>query len=144
MLKIADGLYQTIVASMPIVCVDLLIRNSIGHVLLLKRCNSPAKEQWWLPGGRVLMNERLSVAAKRKALQECGLLLNFAPKQRGTHELFFDEDGSHFHSITTIFEIDWNGSLEVRLDDQSKDFIWIDPQAKDKYDLHSFVKLAIE
>ena len=143
-MKIADCLYQTIVASMPIVCVDLLIRNSIGHVLLLKRSNSPAKEQWWLPGGRVYMNELMSDAAKRKALEECGLLLNYAVKQRGTYELFFHEGGSNFHSITTLFEIDWNGSLEVHLDDQSKEFIWIDPQAKDKYNLHSFVKLVIE
>jgi len=89
------------------------------------------------------MNERMSDAAKRKALQECGFLLNFEPKQCGTYELFFYEGGSHFHSITTIFEIDWNGSFEVYLDDQSKDFIWIEPQDKDKYNLHSFIKSAI-
>ena len=143
MLKIADDLYKTIVGCMPIVCVDLVIRNSIGHVLLLRRCNSPAKDQWWLPGGRVLMNERLSDGAKRKALQECGLLLDSPPKQLGTHELFFYENDSHFHSITTIFEINWHGTLEVQLDDQSKDFLWVDPQLKDKYNLHSFVKLVI-
>jgi colanic acid biosynthesis protein WcaH len=143
MLKIPESLYNTIVSTMPIVCVDLLIRNSIGHVLILKRCNSPAKGQWWLPGGRVLMNERLSDAAKRKALQECGLLLNHVPKQLGTHELFFYEDRASFHSITTLFEIEWDGSLEVCLDDQSVDFAWIDPKANAKYNLHSFVMSAL-
>jgi hypothetical protein len=56
------------------------------------------------------------------------LLLNFAPKQLGTHEFLFDEGGSRFYSNTTLFNIDWNGSFDVPLDDQSNDFVWIDPQ----------------
>ncbi len=137
-------MYQTIVASMPIVCVDLLIRNTLGHVLLLKRCNRPAQNQWWFPGGRVLMNERLVDAVRRKATQECGLVLNLEPEQRGTHELFFDEGGSEYHSITTLFEINWTGPHEVYLDEQSKEFIWLDPQAADKYKLYSFIKQTLQ
>ena len=90
------------------------------------------------------MNERLVDAVRRKATQECGLVLNLEPEQRGTHELFFDESGSKYHSITTLFEINWTGPHEVYLDEQSKEFKWLDPQAADKYKLHSFIKQTLQ
>ena len=139
MVKIADSLYQTIVASMPIVCVDLIIRNSIGHVLLLKRCNAPAKDQWWFPGGRVLMNEYRSDAARRKAQQECGLVLTKALNLRGTYELFFNEGGKNYHSVTTLFETALDNDCPVILDAQSKEFIWVNPLSTQENDLHKFI-----
>lgn len=37
------------------------------------RDNEPAKDQWWLPGGRVLKGETLAECAVRKAWEEVGL-----------------------------------------------------------------------
>ena len=142
-MEIPEYLYQQIVSSMPIVCVDLLIRNKFGHVLLLKRRNSPAKDQWWFPGGRVLLNEKRSDAVRRKAKQECGLTLPENLHLKGTFELFFYEGGANFHSITTLFECGLDGDQQISLDDQSFEYKWVDQVFLNKYQLHDFITNSI-
>ena len=44
-----------------------------GKVLLTKRAIIPAKGQWHIPGGTVLMGERLIDTAKRAAKEELGI-----------------------------------------------------------------------
>jgi colanic acid biosynthesis protein WcaH len=142
-MKIPEDLYRHIVANMPIPCVDLLIRNKLGHILLLKRRNSPAKNQWWFPGGRVLFNETLERAAHRKAKQECGLKLLENVFSRGTYELFFCENGASFHSITTLFECKLSRDYPVALDAQSEDYIWLTPAEFYNINLHEFISESI-
>ena len=73
---ITADLYRQILAHMPIACVDVVIPSSRG-VLLVWRDNEPAKNQWWLPGGRVLKGETLADCAVRKAREEVGLEATF-------------------------------------------------------------------
>jgi 8-oxo-dGTP diphosphatase len=42
-------------------------------LLLVKRANEPAKDQWAFPGGRVERGEKLEVAARRELLEETGM-----------------------------------------------------------------------
>ena len=39
--------------NLPILCVDLIIQNSEGEFLLVKRDNHPIKGYDWVPGGRM-------------------------------------------------------------------------------------------
>ena len=71
---IPDDIYSLIVRSMPISCVDLLVEDQEGKVLLVKRAYEPAKGQWWFPGGRIHYQELRHKAAKRKLKEECGLI----------------------------------------------------------------------
>lgn len=64
--------WKTIVANVPIVSVDLLIRHD-GGVLLGRRTNDPAKGYWFVPGGRVLKGESRRDAVHRVASQELGV-----------------------------------------------------------------------
>ncbi len=50
---IEDKLYEKILQVMPISCVDLLVMDEFGRILLLRRKNEPAAGQWWFLGGRV-------------------------------------------------------------------------------------------
>jgi 8-oxo-dGTP diphosphatase len=43
-------------------------------LLLVKRANEPAKDQWAFPGGRVERGEKLEAAARRELLEETGML----------------------------------------------------------------------
>ena len=58
--------YKEILKVIPIVCVDIVICNSKGLYLLVKRKNEPLKGWWWVVGGRVLHGETAKEAAARK------------------------------------------------------------------------------
>lgn len=66
---IPDDEWRTIVANVPIVSVDLVIRCD-GGVLLGRRTNEPAKGNWFVPGGRVLKGEERLEAVHRVAEEE--------------------------------------------------------------------------
>lgn len=122
-------LYREVLRSLPIACVDLLVRAPDGRALLVERANAPARGLWWSPGGRVHHRERRVDAAARKLREESGLAATALTELR-TDELFLpdeDEQGLVHHGITTIFLADV-GSTEVRLDPQSRAFAWDTPE----------------
>lgn len=55
---------------------DLIITDSQGRVLLGLRLNAPAKGFWFVPGGRVYLNEKLRSAFERLLLNETGLSID--------------------------------------------------------------------
>ncbi|TDF81202.1 GDP-mannose mannosyl hydrolase [Pseudomonas sp. H9] len=64
--------FRTIVASTPLIAIDLIVRNLQGQILLGKRLNRPAQGSWFVPGGRVLKNETLDDAFERLTHSELG------------------------------------------------------------------------
>lgn len=65
--------FRHIVASTPLISIDLIVRNETGQVLLGQRLNRPAQGYWFVPGGRIRKNERIDVAFRRLTLNELGL-----------------------------------------------------------------------
>jgi colanic acid biosynthesis protein WcaH len=85
---IDSEIFDIIVENIPILCVDGFIISD-GKILLLKRNNYPAKNEWWVPGGRVLKNEALSDAIFRKVKEETNLETEII-KQIGVCETIFE------------------------------------------------------
>ena len=52
--------FKTVIASTPLISIDLVIKNNTGRILLGKRTNRPAQGFWFVPGGRVLKDEPVS------------------------------------------------------------------------------------
>ena len=69
---IPQPLYNQITKHMPIVSVEAIITRG-NTTLLLKRNNSPAKGEWWFPGGRIRRGESLEQALRREIKEETGL-----------------------------------------------------------------------
>ena len=57
--------FQTVIASTPLISIDLIIKNSQGEYLLGYRNNKPAQDYWFVPGGRILKDESKSDAYTR-------------------------------------------------------------------------------
>jgi colanic acid biosynthesis protein WcaH len=126
MIMIPDDLYARIRRSMPIPCVDLLVKYREDRVLFLKRRNPPAEGEWWFPGGRVHLYELRVDAAKRKLREECGIEADPCG-ELGTFDLFFCNDQmatTHHHTITTVYEFHID-IAEVKLDAQSTAYRWM-------------------
>lgn len=54
--------FKTIVASTPLISIDLIVRDPQNNVLLGKRVNRPTQGCWFVPGGRVLKDESIEQA----------------------------------------------------------------------------------
>lgn len=138
---IEQELYDQILRVMPIPCVDLLITDDLGCVLLVKRKNDPMKDHWWFPGGRVLFNETREQAARRKLYEECGLLPETIGEM-GTFDMILPLTGTDqiSHGITTLFHVTIGTNNQVTVDDQSVSAEWRSPENWLKEELHDFIK----
>jgi len=65
-------LHSKIRASIPIATVDLLVVYKHGLLLMLRN-NEPAKNLWFIPGGRILLGEPLEEAVRRILEKEARL-----------------------------------------------------------------------
>ncbi len=141
MTRIPTDLYKQILNNMPIICVDVVIAFK-GKVLLIKRRSAPEKGSWFVPGGRVLKDEKLKDAALRKCLEETGIKSKDA-KMIGTYETIYDDspfDGIGTHSVNIGFLVKMD-SCDVRLDSTSSEYRWID---RIEEGLPDYVKRIIE
>jgi len=110
---------------MPILCVDVvLVQNN--SFLLLKRKNAPVRGEWWFPGGRVLRDELLADAAKRKIREETGLESE-EPIMLEVDETLFPDGpfGWSTHTVNIVFRAN-TVKGEVKIDNQSEEFQWFE------------------
>jgi ADP-ribose pyrophosphatase YjhB (NUDIX family) len=141
---IAEDLYRTIVAVVPLACVDLLVVDALGSVLLMRRRDEPARGQWWLPGGRVHFGETREQAALRKLREECGLRSDGASELLTADLLLEDGRGSRSHGVTTVFRIDVpDTAAEIIIDEHSICAEWRSVAGWGAEDLHPFVHRVI-
>ena len=99
------------VSHLPLVSIDLLVRNPEGSILLGKRENRPAMDHWFVPGGRIRRMERFEAAFRRVTNDELGLAIEIEDAEfHGVFEhmyddsAFSDEIGSHYVSIAMVLE----------------------------------------
>lgn len=85
---IPDDDWRTVVANVPIVSVDLLVRYE-GGLVFGERQNDPARGWWFLPGGRVQKGETRVEAVHRIAREELGLSVEIV-ESLGAFEHFYD------------------------------------------------------
>jgi colanic acid biosynthesis protein WcaH len=117
--------YQGIIEVLPILCVDVIITNTRGEYLLLKRANEPRKGQWWVIGGRLLKGETLEEAVVRKVREETSLQVE-AAHPIGYYEAVSQENpfglAPRLHAVSVVFSTLVDDGQPVRLDDQSLDW----------------------
>lgn len=138
---IPQKLYNQILKSVPITCVDVAIRFE-NRVLLVKREDHPAKGEWWVPGGRVHKGEMMADAAIRKAQEEVGLKCYAGPIIH-TAETIFPEGPYHIpvHSINSCFFMyPVNSSVEINLDQHHRHYKWV---TKLPRGLHPYVEQCL-
>ncbi|MFC6765380.1 GDP-mannose mannosyl hydrolase [Natrinema soli] len=141
---IASEEWDVVVDNVPIVSVDLIVKYE-GGVLLGLRENEPAKGEWFVPGGTVLKNERLTEAVQRVAETELGCDVEIHEKL-GVFEHFYDTseiDGvDSKHYVATAFVVEPVDDQQVVVsDDQHSHLRVVDPPVED---LHPYVQRYLE
>lgn len=124
MSQIEQLLYNQILRTMPIICVDGIIFNDKHEILFLKRNNEPEKNKWWFPGGRLLKNENLENAIVRKFKEEVDLEVT-VKKFIGVTETIFDTGPFDIpvHTVNFTFLLD-SEKYQLKIDELHSEYIW--------------------
>ena len=125
MSRIPKKRYIQTLKSLPILCVDIIARNTKGEYLLVKRANEPKKGRWWIVGGRAFKGESLEQAVIRKVKEETGKRIKDI-RPVGYFELIdsINPFGMSFkyHAVSIVFTALIEGAGPVKLDAQSSHF----------------------
>lgn len=117
--------FSQIVRLTPLVSIDLVLRDAARRLLLGLRTNRPARDSWFVPGGRIAKNERLAAAFRRISRMELGREL---PPDRarflGVFEHLYDDNfagvpGFGTHYIVLAYAVDDCDDLNLPLDQHS-------------------------
>jgi colanic acid biosynthesis protein WcaH len=103
-------LFSSIIENTPLISIDLIIKDSEGKILLGQRINKPAKNSWFVPGGRIYKDEKIEDAFKRITQDEIGKEFDISNSSfKGVYQHFYDDnvfnDNFSTHYIVLGFEL---------------------------------------
>lgn len=128
------AIFQQVVDATPLVSIDLVVRDVQGRVLLGLRRNRPARDFWFVPGGRVLKNERLDEAFLRLTHEELG-----QPTIRGNavslgafehiypDSIFGENTGTHYVVLAYLIDLPADTQLAPPAA-QHQQYCWVLPE----------------
>lgn len=123
--------FRTVVASTPLVSIDLIVEDREGRILLGKRHNRPAQGFWFVPGGRILKDERVDAAFRRLTRDELGCAFKRAQASfQGVYEHLYAD--SVFGEAPSTHYVVLGYRLRVKPDslhlpnEQHSDYRWWD------------------
>jgi colanic acid biosynthesis protein WcaH len=119
----------------PLISIDLILRNSQSDVLLGLRKNEPAKDFYFVPGGRIWKGERLRDAFTRILKSETNCIGNFDDARAlGVYEHFyatnrFGESGYGTHYVVLAYALSLDDISALKADVQHSGFRWWNERA---------------
>ncbi len=144
---ISEEVFTSHISQLPLVSIDLLVRNSEGSVLLGKRENRPARGHWFVPGGRIRRMEGFEEAFRRITNGELGVVFELGNARfQGVFQHMYDDSafseeiGSHYVSIAMELEIR-NLELGNLPQIQHKEYRWFElPEIANDEEVHDRTK----
>lgn len=123
--------FRTVVASTPLISIDLIIRNAEGQILLGLRENRPARGNWFVPGGRIFKDETFAQAFERLTKVELGVgyVIDDAHFIGVYQHLYTDNfSGDEFstHYVVLGYELQSDISIEALPKEQHQQYRWWD------------------
>ena len=132
------------VKNLPIIAIDLIIKNKKSEILMGIRSNNPAKDFFFVPGGRIFKNEKVANAFERISLIELGksLKINDA-KFLNYYEHFYQNSLWNSKDISThylVLAFEYNSTIndKFNLNKQHKSFKWVSKKNKNDLNIHEY------
>ncbi|USU16956.1 GDP-mannose mannosyl hydrolase [Paraburkholderia fungorum] len=128
--------FLDVVRLTPLVAIDLIVRDAEARVLIGHRRNRPARDTWFVPGGRIHKDETLDAAFARIADAELGIarLARSTARFEGVFEHHYEdnfaaEPGVSTHYIVLAYAVQLTSSVPVGRLDQHSEYLWLSPAA---------------
>lgn len=127
--RLALDTFKTIVASTPLVSIDLVICNSKNQALLGLRNNRPAQGYWFVPGGRICKDETFDIAFQRLTVGELGIDYNinnakFIGHYQHLYKDNFSDDNFSTHYVVLGYLIKEDLDLNKLPLEQHRNYQW--------------------
>ena len=128
-LSMAD--FEQIVRNTPLVAIDLVVRSRDGRLLLGRRNNEPAKDWFFVPGGRIFKGERIEDAFSRIVEDELGIKRGINEAHSlGVHQHFYQTNalgiqGFGTHYIVMAYELRLESGLRELPQGQHCEYRWM-------------------
>jgi len=125
--------FESVIRLTPLVAIDLVVRSPEGKVLLGRRTYEPAKNLFFVPGGRITKNETRSAAFQRLSQEELGIRLELEKGRfLGVHEHIyqtnrFSKRGFGTHYVTLAYELNLDLQTASLPRDQHGEYVWMAP-----------------
>ena len=128
--RLDDATFSTIIENTPLVSVDIVVERPDGRVLLGRRTNEPARDTWFVYGGRIRKDERIAQAIRRITDYELGQTLDPGEGEfLGVFEHLYDTNvfgketfGTHYVVLAYKFFVE--DALAVKPDSQHDTHRW--------------------
>jgi colanic acid biosynthesis protein WcaH len=145
--KLDDELFAKLIQIAPLVAIDIVVRDSEGKVLLARRRDEPAKNSYFVPGGRIWKNETLRSAFERILKSEIGYDAKLdSARLIGAYDHIypnnrFGQSGYGTHYVVLAYELVLQGNISIDLDANHASYQWLDEASLMRMpDVHPFVK----
>ena len=130
--RIPDELFAAFLEAMPQVSVEIVLEHE-GLVLLVKRTNEPAKDEWFWPGTRLYKGERFEQAVQRLAKEELGIEVTIR-EQIGVYNHFWETANlptvETTHTVNVVYHVHPVSAIDsadgLVLDEQHEKYRLID------------------
>ena len=122
--------FLSVIDMTPLVSIDLIIQNPEGNILLGKRCNKPAQNYWFVPGGCIRKNEMLAQAIKRISTTELGFEINIEEVELiGVFDHIYEDNFANAENINTHYvalgyRYKSTHTLNINIDTQHNETDW--------------------
>lgn len=121
------------IPNIPVPSVRLIVPDTEGKVLLLRRAKTAfADQKWCLPGGKVDYGETVEHAAQKELTEETALTSN------NIRFLFYQDslaiEPGGMHCINFYFRCEIDGDLQLNLG-ESSEHAWISQDDIDRYEI---------
>lgn len=122
--------FCAIINNAPLISIDLIVKNPQGRVLLGKRNNPPAKNFWFVVGGRIRKNETFHQAFTRLTMQELGEPFSLDQANFIAHyQHFYDDsifgDNISTHYVVLAYELVVDNLKDLPIEQHSR-YQWFD------------------
>ena len=140
--------FTKVVKNTPLISIDLCIINN-GKILLGKRLNSPAKNYFFVPGGRIYKDEKIQEALKRILKEEIGDFFSYKYKEfLGVYEHMYIDNflgnkdfKTHYIVLGYMLFCDFDSQILIdKIKSQHSEYIWHQQskQNKQKLNIHKY------
>ena len=142
--------FLNIIDKTPLCSIDILIKLKNKYLFGLRK-NRPAKNYYFVPGGRIFKNENYKLTIKRILKDELGLYIkDIKYKIIGIYnhiykDNFFNVRKINTHYFVCAIKIQFNNELMISPDNQHKKFIFLTKTQAIKHNrVHKFTKIYLE
>jgi colanic acid biosynthesis protein WcaH len=143
--------FSEVVKRTPLVSIDLIVKSDRGEILVGLRRNAPAKGFWFVPGGRILKDERVAQAFERISRDELGIRVPYEDAEFvGVFEHLYPDNFTEEQDFTTHYVV---LAHQIKIDENSlnlpetqhSQYKWFDPETlyKDQK-VHPYTKAYFE